>query len=172
MPSSLTPFTIDPQPAYGDIILSLHFRGGNSLPFHWIIYTHNTNVTSGTKMHAISLHSHWRFQATPFDLPYSISTAVGVTIGRLRRHTTEDVISLLSRIPMSVPDVDRDREPVFDCRVWCREALRQLHAAGIIYCPDVDAMETEIEQYGNMAAHASESGTFRMAILRPAVNSR
>lgn len=48
-------------------------------------------------------------------------------------------------IPMAVPKIDYGRELVFTCRVWFRQAIRQLHdAAMFVECPNVDSLESEL----------------------------
>jgi len=48
----------------------------------------------------------------------------------------------LAPIPMSTPDADKPQQ--FSCRIWFKEAVRVLHERGVIRCPDVDRLETEL----------------------------
>ena len=85
----------------------------------------------------------------------------------------QQLVDLLHKIPtITVPDADVHREPEFTCRVWVREALRRMHVAGFIHCRNVDAMEAEMFGHGIPAANTVKNGTFKMAELVPAVNSR
>ena len=51
----------------------------------------------------------------------------------------------LKDIPMAIPLRDIPREPNFTCRVWFREAIRQLNWSQMfVHCNDVDALEKEV----------------------------
>jgi hypothetical protein len=53
---------------------------------------------------------------------------------------------LFRKIPLTAPA--QDGSETFTCRVWVRQAICQLVAAKVINCPDVMALEEEIEYYG------------------------
>lgn len=61
---------------------------------------------------------------------------------------------------MKVPEIDKERESKFTCRVWFREAIRRLNAPGVIKCTNVDALEQEVYQYAlpNQAAYPTWQG--------------
>lgn len=78
-------------------------------------------------------------------------TAAAV-LGRLPPgKTAEDLNGLLAKIPYVIPAVDAQRERIFTCRVWAREAVRQMHNHGYIHCTNVDALEEEMWKYGRKA---------------------
>jgi hypothetical protein len=69
-------------------------------------------------------------------------------LGKLTDTNTINHISeLLESIPMSTPAIDAEIEARFTCRVWFKEAIRVLHAKGVICCPDVYALEKELMSF-------------------------
>lgn len=56
--------------------------------------------------------------------------------------------------------------------MWAREALRRLTGAGYIQCPNVDAMENEMMEYGRAAAKRIDADNFKVASLVKAKNSK
>ncbi|KAK0468017.1 uncharacterized protein EV420DRAFT_1502382 [Desarmillaria tabescens] len=116
----------------------------------------------------------WEYERVKFTLAKSQSVATAVVIGTIpSSKTADDLHVILQAIPVPViPEIDREREPNFNCRVWIREAVRRMNIMGYIQCPDVDALEAEIIGYGKEAAEAVEAETFIIAKLRPASKSR
>nr|VWO96038.1 Ubiquitin ligase complex F-box protein GRR1, putative [Ganoderma boninense] len=176
------PLKIDPTPHYPHIVLALNLIDTNPPLFHWLLFVPkpgqgDSKVQHGIKVHAVQDYSSgqsavtWAFEAAPFTLATSGSVTAAAVIGHLKDKTEEQLVNVLATIPMVVPAVDIARENVFDCRVWIREALRRLHGAGFIHCPDVDALEAEMWGYGRPAAGAVEDETFKLAKLVTARNS-
>ncbi|PIL22946.1 hypothetical protein GSI_15642 [Ganoderma sinense ZZ0214-1] len=161
----------------------------------------DVRLQRGLKMHATTDYSPsdaerlWCFDATPTTLATDEGgLAAAATVGRLGigidpepdlsntdtgsvrpvsvPRSQEGLREMLARIPMAVPEADGERERVFTCRVWVREALRRMHEEGYVDCPDVDALEEEMWRYGRAAARAIEDDTFSVAELVEAVASR
>ncbi|KAF8914607.1 hypothetical protein CPB85DRAFT_1375405 [Mucidula mucida] len=145
--------TLAPIPVFPDIVIALRYMGDNPPRFHWMLFVQNQNSLCGTKFHAIQDASGWSYES----LSYSLHTSVPFG-------TLNDFDALLRRIPIN------ERTQV-TCRVWLREALRRLHNAGYIQC-NVDAMEMEMLEYGTKAAKAISEGTFEVATLFTAENSK
>ncbi|KAF4563675.1 hypothetical protein EYR40_003199 [Pleurotus pulmonarius] len=168
--------TLDPMPVHPDIILALHYLGSDPLRFHWTLFVQSRNASAGTKFHAVldaSTETGWAYDSTAFTLHTSQSVAAAAIVGKIAFGTVADLGTLLSEIPVGVvPDTDKGREKVFSCRVWIREALRVLNNKGHIDCPDVDAMEKEMWEYGAQAAADIEAETFKEAKLVKAKNSK
>ncbi|KAI0797399.1 hypothetical protein BC629DRAFT_1503682 [Irpex lacteus] len=73
---------------------------------------------------------------------------------------------------MALPAVEEEKEPRFTCRVWMKEALRRMHNAHFIDCPDVYALEAEMFELGSAAELSIDEGTFSKAKLVKAKNSK
>ncbi|KAM5538607.1 hypothetical protein V8D89_007636 [Ganoderma adspersum] len=182
------PGKLDPTPHYPHIVLALNLipGSGSGSRFHWFIFVPDPGqgdekVQTGIKIHVTDFFPvfnratvrMWQFQDTAFTLATSASGVAAAIVGHLTENkTVQQLVDLLREIPMSVPEVDIDREPDFSCRVWVREALRRLHGAGFIDCLDVIALENEMQGYGKPAAIAVKNGTFKLAELVRAVNPR
>lgn len=165
--------TVDPLPVYPDIIISLLYMGSEPLRFHWILFIQSPNSTSGTKFHATGYGDDWKYERISYDLQFDVGVSAGAIIGKLSINRTLDQLdALLKEIPMKVPNVDVQREPRWTCRVWIREALRHMHHAGFIDCPDVDVLEAEMWELGKVAAKAIDDETFTVAKISTAKNSR
>ncbi|KAH9857112.1 hypothetical protein C2E23DRAFT_806591 [Lenzites betulinus] len=169
--------TLAPLPRYPEIVLALDLMSTTPPRFHWFLFipdppsASTADVHIGVKLHAITngkqgVDRRWAYDRTSLALATSPAVAAASIIGRLPegKHV-DDLDMLLREIPMSVPEVDKDREPTWTCRVWIREALRRMHGNGYIVCEDVDAMEEEMWGYGKDAAAAVEDDTFRVASL-------
>ncbi|KAI0724004.1 hypothetical protein C8T65DRAFT_564282 [Cerioporus squamosus] len=169
--------TITPLPQYPDILIALDLMSTTPAKFHWFIYVPDS-PTAGTKLHAVTNglqgdDKRWSYDRTPLDLPKSPAVAAAAVVGRLPEgRTIDDLDMLLQKISMSTPEVDKDREPAWTCRVWVREALRRMHTNAWIVCEDIDAMEEEMWRYGEEAAAAVEVDTFTVATLYSATHSR
>ena len=123
--------TIDPLPSYPQIILNLDFLRDEPLAFHWHLFVpYESQVASliqkGCKLHATEDYGTgakvWQFDSREFTLATSTSITTAAVIGRLPAqpgHALSDLITLLSGIKIDVvPNVDKDREPRFSCRVY------------------------------------------------------
>ncbi|KAH9901581.1 hypothetical protein C8Q73DRAFT_786939 [Cubamyces lactineus] len=175
--------TLRPVPSHPDILLALDLMSTTEPRFHWYLFIPDAPTTSpdrnphgGIKLHAITNgkqgeEKRWSYDRTPLSLATSPAVAAAAIIGRLPQgKTVDDLDALLQGIALEVPEVDREREPVFTCRVWIREALRRMHAGGYIARNDVDAMEEEMWGYGKAAAAQIEDDTFECAVLEDAMN--
>lgn len=165
---------IDPLPVYPDILISLLYLGGDPPRFHWYLYVQNPDSSSGTKIHATGMNGKWWYKQIEYSLQHDPAVAAVAIIGKLNTtiHTLDYLDAVLKEVPMlEVAHADVGREPKFTCRVWLREALRRMHDAGFIHCPDVDAMEAEMVRYGSTAAEENEGDRFKVAKLASASNS-
>lgn len=61
-------------------------------------------------------------------------------------HTAEEVGGRVKNIPLKC--TTEDSTETFTCRIWVRYAVRALHDAGYINCPDVLALEKEVTEVG------------------------
>lgn len=62
------PFTLDPIPAFPDIILAMHLIDTVGPRFHWQLFIQDPNPESisGYKCHAIVLGETWEYECTPY----------------------------------------------------------------------------------------------------------
>ncbi len=173
--------TVDPVPVYPQIILALFLLGNKR--FRWLLFVQNIAASqeapaAGMKLHATTatVSGEWQFEAkSEYSLYQSAAVCAAAVIGELkpeRGFTAESLKSLVAPIPMAVPAVDEGKEPVFSCRVWAKEALRRMHDAHFIDCPDVDALEAEMFELGSAAERSINEDTFVKAKLVKAKNSK
>ncbi|KAK0205977.1 hypothetical protein DFS33DRAFT_1240702, partial [Desarmillaria ectypa] len=122
--------------------------------FFWSLYlvvaTNLQDSSTGYKFHATNKigTAPWQYECVLWVNTQS-EDSIPVTftkIGRIPDDWNYSYLDyFLSSIPMSIPDIDRAREPRFTCRVWFREAVRTLHAAEMfVKCTDVDALERDL----------------------------
>ncbi|KAF9479642.1 hypothetical protein BDN70DRAFT_878604 [Pholiota conissans] len=184
---------IVPLPQFPDILIALDLLDpdSNQPRFHWMFYVHDpaSNASAsdtaagfestaipreGTKFHAVNDYGRgaWHFDCIKVNLIDSMSVAAAAVIGSITDRDVDRFRRVLAEIPMTVPDIDEEKEPKFSCRVWIREALRRLHREGYIECPDVGAMEDEMREYGRDAAKAVSDESFSIATLYTAVHSK
>ncbi|KAJ7682637.1 hypothetical protein DFH06DRAFT_1290035 [Mycena polygramma] len=144
----------------GDI-LAVVFDRGNLGTFHWAICV-PLNSTVAAKYHVTDSKGEWEFELDEqggiplHDLMVSQKNTssqkicAAVKIGTLdRRVVDREVLTpFLNTIEMAVPVVDKERERIFTCRVWFRQAIRELHETGFLECSDVDALEKECIRHG------------------------
>lgn len=170
---------IDPAPVYPQITLALSLLGNQR--FHWFLFAPNTSTSQvapapGMKLHATTNPGHWAFEAPgEYSLGQSDAICVAAVIGELNPEegfTAESLKALLAPIPMAVPAVEEEKEPRFTCRVWMKEALRRMHNAHFIDCPDVYALEAEMFELGSAAELSIDEDTFIKAKLVKAKNSK
>ena len=166
---------ISPPPNHPDLILALNFMSANPPKFHWFLFLPDLGNTTGTKFHAVThypetggrewVYEHLRVSVDSLNA-VAAAAVIGSGIG------TEELHEVLKDIPMAVPEIDKDREVDFTCRVWIREALRRMHACGFVMCEDVDGLEDEMGRYGAGAFASIEDETFKCATLVRAQRSR
>ncbi|KAI0338592.1 hypothetical protein BDW22DRAFT_1362648 [Trametopsis cervina] len=173
------PLTLNRLPNSSDIVLVLNYPGVSSAPrecgtdsplrFNWMIYVQDPNDWAVGTGFTVSYSSEsWYFETAEYSLPYASSTVAAAVIGRLPgRGSSVTINAILSQIPMEVVDEDDADERRFTSRAWTREALRRLHDEGIIRCPNVRAMITEMTRYGEAAVQAM----FDQATLHDAISS-
>ncbi|KAF7422997.1 hypothetical protein PC9H_011161 [Pleurotus ostreatus] len=145
-----------------DILAVLYSRGDGET-FHWTICL-PISTRNAIKLHAKDPGlGHWFFEDPPpeDDLVGSNIVCAAVKIGKLAGDfDIASVKTILRAIPMEVPASDAEIEPRFSCRVWFKEAVRQLAYAGVITCTDVCALENECREYArrNDASQVSYVG--------------
>ncbi|KAH0582213.1 hypothetical protein H2248_011861 [Termitomyces sp. 'cryptogamus'] len=143
----------------GDILAVLFSRFEEGT-FHWAICI-PLDDSKAAKYHVRQSHLHWWFEdpVPEHDILVSQTLSAAIKIGSLNPDVvSRDILrDILMPIPIAVPDVDKDREPRFTCRVWFREAIRRLHNHRVILCSNVDELEKECNTYalGNQAAYAT-----------------
>ncbi|KAJ3997597.1 hypothetical protein F5050DRAFT_1711170 [Lentinula boryana] len=115
--------------------------------FHWAIYL-VLNNERGYKIHATTHggRTPWEYECVEWNGPDSVLAVVFTLIGHLDDDFNVDHLQLYVKdIPMNIIPRNQQGEPEFTCRVWFKEAIRQLHASGMfVKCPDVDALEREL----------------------------
>lgn len=57
-------------------------------------------------------------------------------------------------VPLTLPDCDKETDQRFRCRVFLKQCIRALDAAGIIRCSDANAVVN-----GQLRAYAEETAT-------------
>ncbi|KAF9487286.1 hypothetical protein BDN71DRAFT_664049 [Pleurotus eryngii] len=146
----------------GDILAVLFSRGDGET-FHWAICIATTDKIA-RKYHAKEpIRDHWFFErpAPSHSILTSRTVCAAVKIGRVGPETNlNNLEQYLSQIPMEIPAAEVGFEARFSCRVWFKEAVRRLHQARIINCPDIYNLEAECKAYAqaNEASQASWSG--------------
>ncbi|KZO89462.1 hypothetical protein CALVIDRAFT_569902 [Calocera viscosa TUFC12733] len=112
--------------------------------FHWMIYSYDGGVARWA-FHAINQGVNgWMFERRNWN---PVSSALALSALRIGVYVPA-VEGLLAPIPMVTPAIDQ-QQGAFTCRIWVRQAIRTLHSANLIVCPDVDALEAEGVQVGN-----------------------
>jgi len=119
--------------------------------WRWSFYLHRPNKTSsGYRIQITDARSpgRWEYTIAPHSALQSATISTLVKIGLVQDPSwgAEFLDVYLRPIPLGViPQSDRQKEAVFDERVWFREAVRRLRDAGMfLACPDVDALEMEL----------------------------
>ncbi|KAF9067679.1 hypothetical protein BDP27DRAFT_1328520 [Rhodocollybia butyracea] len=116
--------------------------------YHWIIYV-VINDEEGYKIHATTHGgtTPWTYECTTWNGPRSRLSVTFTLIGHMDDDFGIEMFELYVKdIPMNIiPPDQQPREPNFTCRVWFKEAIRQLDASGMfVKCTDVDALEREL----------------------------
>lgn len=149
---------LSPLAAFPQIVIAIELVSDKPA-YHWYFFVPTQgSIHEGTKIHATQLDPYhpesWTFEVIP---GYSLNTtrfvAAACVIGLMPDgKSTEDLIDIVSAIPIGVvPEVDVGREPNFTCRVWIKEAVRRLHSARFVECPDVESLEREVYGFGREA---------------------
>ncbi|KAJ4489132.1 hypothetical protein C8R41DRAFT_954926 [Lentinula lateritia] len=137
----------------GDLLVVLFARSHPPDTFHWAICVPIT-PKEALKFHAKETGGHWFFEDNPVPKHALLSDATvsaSIKIGELESiSSVNDLQSLFKSIPLAVPVVDAAAEPVFRCRVWLKEAVRQLHAHEYIQCTDVNDLEVECKSLARL----------------------
>ncbi|KIY50003.1 hypothetical protein FISHEDRAFT_40143 [Fistulina hepatica ATCC 64428] len=119
-------------------------EGEKAGDFHWALC-----LTEAYKMHATNDNgaSDWRYECVRWS---GFDTDVrGISYSKIGQLDLDFDVRFIEEyvkdMPMSVPPIDRSREPRFTSRVWFREAVRVLHGAGMfVRCDQVDRLEHEL----------------------------
>ncbi|KAJ3966567.1 hypothetical protein EV361DRAFT_808810, partial [Lentinula raphanica] len=118
--------------------------------FHWAIYLLRLwqDQENGYKIHATTHGgtTPWEYECIRWKAPKSALAVTFTLIGHLHEDLDVDCLEVYVKdIPMNIIPRDQQKEPHFTCRVWFKEAIRQIHASGMfVNCPDVDALEREL----------------------------
>jgi hypothetical protein len=151
------------KPTYPDIVVAIFHVDTLSEPieFHWAFFVQYPGKEHGLKLHATDISDYWEFDTWPFTLSSSESVAAAVVIGQVPpNRTIEDLERILKSIPMDVvPVEDSHWADKFDCRIWLREGVRRLVREGWIKCRDVNALEDEVQMYGEATCRELNRGT-------------
>lgn len=73
--------------------------------------------------------------------------------GNIGDHKIEDIVEMLRGIPFTLPECDREDDLRFRCRVFLKQCIRSLNDAGVINCPDANAVVN-----GELKTRAKENG--------------
>ncbi|PIL25237.1 hypothetical protein GSI_13126 [Ganoderma sinense ZZ0214-1] len=141
-----------------DICCVLFSRGDGS--FHWAIVVPSSTSNMADVFHARNPEGFWEFEQTKVDVSNSKHVCVVVKIGTVTStDTVGRILQLVQNIPMGIPAFEVGRvELTFTCRVWFKQAIRVLHANGILSCPNVYALEQELVLYGRAQDRKTRSG--------------
>ncbi|KAK0467713.1 uncharacterized protein EV420DRAFT_1634975 [Desarmillaria tabescens] len=111
-----------------------------------------------SKMHATNQGntSPWKYERVEWNGPDSTLAVTFTKIGHVDDDLTVEAFEqYIIDISMSIPDVDRGKESRFTCRVWFKEAIRRLNDAQLfVNCPDVDALEKELNRKATALQYA------------------
>ncbi|KAJ3902118.1 hypothetical protein F5879DRAFT_904767 [Lentinula edodes] len=146
--------TLKPIVMFPQIVLGLNIvRPFPDPAFHWFLFVANPRSIQGegTKLHVTdSKNGVWEFEVVTNFTINSSSEAIttALIIGEIPEGKLKDVTGLFDicehQIKLNeVPAADKGKEPKFTCRVWMKEAVRCLNAAGYLRCTDVDELEKE-----------------------------
>ncbi|KDQ10513.1 hypothetical protein BOTBODRAFT_68585 [Botryobasidium botryosum FD-172 SS1] len=125
-----------------DTICACLFSRADGQTFHWAIILPFSD-THAHKLHATNRSDNWwRYEDVQDDIIHSVNACLVVELGAMDSSTHESIGAILKKIPMDTPA--QDGEQRFTCRIWFRQALRELHAAGVIICPDVMQVEANL----------------------------
>jgi hypothetical protein len=92
--------------------------------------------------------------------------------GNLGEHKLEDVIELLERIPLTLPECDIASDQRFRCRVFLKQCIRALNEAGVLDCPDADAVVNgELKHYAMENSQAILHGHNTYSIRQSTISS-
>ena len=107
----------------------------------------------------------WKFEVAEWNGLASVLAVAFVKIGHILDDLDHTALLLyIKDIPMSIPDNQQPKEFKFTCRVWFKEAIRQLNRAGVfVKCDDVEALEKELSQKATAAEY--------MGLQRPFIAS-
>ncbi|KAF8153005.1 hypothetical protein B0H34DRAFT_773851 [Crassisporium funariophilum] len=96
---------------------------------------------------------HFTFEAEQHSLRTSRTLCTALHIGNLGDTQVADVVEMLKKIPLTLPDCDKEIDHRFHCRNFLKQCIRSLNDAGIIRCPDASALVD-----GELKTYAEENG--------------
>ncbi|KAF9522815.1 hypothetical protein CPB83DRAFT_776476 [Crepidotus variabilis] len=115
---------------------------------------------------------HFVFEASKQTLKASRTLCCALLIGHLGNHTIEEVITLLKEIPLTLPDIDKDVDVRFRCRVFLKQCIRTLSSAGIVNCKDANAVVNgELRELAIKQSEAILTGTGAYIIAQSQISS-
>ena len=92
--------------------------------------------------------------------------------GNLGDNRLEDVVEMLRNIPLTLPDCDKEGDQRFRCRVFLKQCIRSLNHAGIINCPDADAVVNgELKTYAKENSQAILLGQGTYVLKKSKISS-
>lgn len=143
-----------------DIVAALfaRFTGG----YHYMIALYGVGEgNTAIKLHVNNLTGDFAFDTGSYNLLGSLTLCTLIKIGTRGQVSPAEIRAIVEAIPLEVPPADQATEKTFDCRVWFREAVRRLDANGILTCPDIDALEIELERLADPNARSILQGIGR-----------
>lgn len=81
---------------------------------------------------------------------------------------------MLRNIPLTLPDCDKEGDQRFRCHVFLKQCIRSLNDAGIINCPNADAVVNgELKTYAKENSNAVLLGhsTFATMLKKSNISS-
>ncbi|CAL1697258.1 unnamed protein product [Somion occarium] len=142
--------TVNAELPQSSICITLYSHGDTT--YHWAIVAPIDRYYAA-KFHATNrgsagwLYKPWQYKSVD-EVLSSSRTAVVVVKIELGSNTIDALNSLLKDIPMTITNPEEADEP-FGTKVWVRQAIRALHHARIIHCPDARKLEAEVLGYAD-----------------------
>lgn len=144
------------------LYISLYIRGDppKENDFHWSLYYHNCNPTTGpggTKYHITGGDPVWTAEhGRVGNLFKDFLLCVVVEIGTVPDHAEDKAEAIFKSFDPFVND--KKKLPSVTCRTWLMMVVQELANANLVYCQDIRALERECMDAGNMyMASAAEN---------------
>ncbi|KAH9830496.1 uncharacterized protein C8Q71DRAFT_786059 [Rhodofomes roseus] len=125
--------------------------------YHWAMILAE-GPENGYKLHATNIPdpAEWHYEREVYSIdnerkPLVLMAKIGCVPADMSIAEAE---SILGEIPMETPQPDSPHP--FTCRIWFREGIRRLSAAGLMQCVSVNALEYELvdiaDDHSNLVA--------------------